>query len=611
MQKLVAGVLVGASLLFALPAVADVETEVSSLAPVVVTATRTERTVDQVTPSVAVITEEMITASGARRIEELLGNETGLEVVQNGSAGALATLSIRGSEAHQVLVLLDGVRLNSPQNGQFDLSNLPVSTKDIERIEIVRGPSSAIYGSNAMGGVIQIFTKKAEAEPRTQVSWSEGRFDSRQINFMTAQKVGDLGVRLSASREYSLGDRENSELDQFKMSGNFSYDLPGDFLVEAMISHLDKEAGLPGSTSYPSPEAHQTDSNTLSALTLRGAAGPTDLTLRGIYDRLDNTYEDPDGWDPDPSRHLTQTYGTEFMTVTSQGRHMLSLGGEFYRDFLDSTAIGRVDQGRWSLFAQEEFAVTDWLAFQLGGRYDAHSDFDDELSPRLGVLVSVTETGRLRASAGKAYSPPTLNDRFWPDQGYAVGNPDLVSETSIEYELGYSDKVASVASFDLAVFRRDTKNLIDWQADESFVYTPQNVSKARTWGGEAGFKLTPVQAAALGMNYTYLHPKDVEADEFLPGKRRHQLGAQLDLKPMRDTQVSISGRYAKYYDEPGRKATSHTVFDLQAKRSFYVDDATEVAVSFGVKNLFDRKYEMNAGYPMPRRQWYAGIDATF
>ena len=163
------GLLVGGSAFAA-------EAEVPSVMmdEVVVTATRMAEPLSKASASVAVVTAEEIAARGATRLDEVLQDVVGLHVVSSGSAGSLSSASIRGSEASQVLVLIDGVRLNSPQYGQFDLNQLPVALNEIERIEVLRGAASALYGSNALGGVINIITRSPEESPSTQVGWTEG-----------------------------------------------------------------------------------------------------------------------------------------------------------------------------------------------------------------------------------------------------------------------------------------------------------------------------------------------------------------------------------------------------------------------------------------------------
>ncbi|MDW7711456.1 MAG: TonB-dependent receptor [Deferrisomatales bacterium] len=612
MRRILGPALLGIALCSAGPAPAQNAT----LEPVVVTATRTPRQVSQVGPSVTVIPAEEILASGARRLQEVLRDAVGVTVVETGAPGSLATASIRGSEAQQVLVLLDGIRLNSSQLGQFDLANLPVPLEQIERIEVLRGPASALYGSNALAGVIHVITRRPEAEPRTTFSWSEARHDTRELSFSASRRVGSLGYRFGASRDHSQGYRDNSDLDRTTLDGLLAWYLPGGFVLEGHGYHLQKEIGVPGMEGFfETPDARQRDENTSASLSLRGPLGPVTFTGRGGYDRFDNRFRDPGAFFPTDDRHLAETVGGEVQIDTPIRGQGLTLGSELYRDFLDSSSAGNRDQARWAAFGQQELAVAPWASVLLGVRYDGHSDFRNEWSPRTSLLLSTWASGQVRASAGRAYRAPTFNDRFWPFDGFTRGNPDLDPERAWEYEVGVSQGLGHWGSASLTGFRRDAKDLIDWQpedaADPFSVWSPVNVRTSRTWGAEAFTALSLYEGLGLGANYTYLHAVDRDTGDFLLGKPRHQASAHVDVEPIWDLRFRLTGRYARYPSAPNRPDPVYTVFDARVSRPVIVADAVAVDVTVGVDNLFDRDYEVNPGFPMPPRTWRAGLTATF
>lgn len=585
--------------------------EITTSDTVVVTATRTPREVTQVTSSISVITAEQIAATGATRLEEVLRDNVGLQIVSNGPSGAIASPSIRGSESSQVLVLLDGVRLNSTQNGQFNLSNLPVALDDIERIEILRGPSAALYGSNALAGVIQIITQKPEDEPISRISWTEGRFDTRKLSASTAHKFDRLRFRFGAQHEESDGYRDNSDLDADSFNGLVGVDLGSGYDLELSANHLDKELGVPGSTAFPSPEARQWDKNTQTAVTLTGPAGPLSFNLKGIYDRKRSEYKDPGGWFPTHDTHLLKTHGTELQLANTEGPHSLMFGGDFYHDKIESTANGEQEQDRWSGFAQYELKPISWATLLLGLRYDDHSDFDSETSPRAAAMFALSDSTQLRLSAGKAFRAPTLNDRFWPDTGWTKGNPNLVPETAWEYEVAIDQQLQQLGDISLALFLRDAEDLIEWADDGTGAWTPSNVSDARIWGIELGTNLRLHEKLATGANYTYLHPKNETTDGYITGKARHQAHMFFDIGPFHDTRLRLDGRYRYYYPEANRDDESHFVFDATLTRPFIVGDSLELEFQLSAKNLFDEDYEENVGYPMPPRQIFAGFTAYF
>lgn len=585
--------------------------EITTTDTVVVTATRTPREVTEVASSISVITADQIAATGATHLEEVLRKSVGLQVSSKGPAGAVASPSIRGSESGQVLVLLDGVRLNSTQNGQFNLSNLPVSLADIERIEVLRGPSSALYGSNAMAGVIQIVTQQPEDEPLSRISWTEGRFETRKLSASTAQKYEYVRFRLGAQHEESDGYRENSDFEADSFNGLIGVDLGAGYDLKLTANYLDKDLGVPGSTAFPSPEARQWDKNSQTAMTLTGPTGPFDFVLKGIYDRKHSEYKDPGGWFPVHDTHLLKTRGTELQLATAKGPHSLMFGGDFYHDKIDSTANGDQEQDRWSGFGQYEIKPLSWATFLLGLRYDNHSDFDSETSPRAAAILVLSNSTQLRLSAAKAFRAPTLNDRFWPDTGWTKGNPDLIPETAWEYEIAIDHQLKQIGNISLAMFLRDAEDLIEWAPNDTGVWTPSNISDAEIWGVELSTNVRLHKLLSTGANYTYLHPKNETTDDFIVGKARHEAHLFLDIGPFQDTRLRLDGRYRYFYPEETRNDDSYFVFDATLTRPFIIGDNLELELQLSAKNLFDEEYEESVGYPMPPRQIFAGLTAYF
>lgn len=201
---------------------------------VAVTATKTEKELRDVTQSVTVVTAAEIRKSGATTAAEVLRTVTGVAITGHGTRGSLETLSIRGAGYSQVLVLLDGVRMNSPRDSGVDLSAIPVALDDIERIEIVRGPSSALYGSDALGGVVNIITKKPASEvSRIRGAAGSHGYDSLQLN--ASSRKGSGYYSMTGTRETSDGYRLNSDLEQWIVNGRAGYD--------AFERHVDRPDG--------------------------------------------------------------------------------------------------------------------------------------------------------------------------------------------------------------------------------------------------------------------------------------------------------------------------------------------------------------------------------
>jgi vitamin B12 transporter len=592
---------------------ADAEPSTVVMDEVVVTAARMEEPLSKASASVTVVTAEEIAERGVTRLDEVLQDVVGLHVVSRGPAGSLSSASIRGSEASQVLVLIDGVRLNSPQNGQFDLNQLPVALNEIERVEVLRGAASALYGSNALGGVINIITRSPADTPSTQVGWTEGERNTRIVSGSTSRQLGDFRYRLGAESQESDGYRKNSDYDQYTVNGLFGYSPAEDVDIELSAYHLDYKSSIPGSDSLPSPDAEQEDKRTVASLKVEAPVGPVKLTVRGIYEHHRNDYRNPGGRSPINETHKIDTYGSEIHAEKGYAGQTFLLGGDYYRDELDSTNIGDEDQEHGAVFGQYQADLMPTLTLLLGLRYDIHSDFDNELSPRAALHASLTDSTRLRLSASKAFRAPTLNDLYWPEDAYSKGNPDLDPETAWEYELALDQILGERGRVSLAVFLRDVDDLIQWQptgANWWDLWAPENVGEARIWGVEVDGQFSICSFATIGGNYTYLHPKDRDTDEYLLGKPRHETHGFVALKPFEKTTLRFDGRYLRYYPEATRKDKDYFVADLALTHAIMLGEVA-IDATVSVKNLFDKNYEANPGYPMPPRELFAGLTAYF
>jgi outer membrane receptor for ferrienterochelin and colicins len=311
-----------------------------SIDEVVVSATRTEESVEDVAQDVTVITKGEIATGSYRSIADTLKNVVGVTIKDTGDRGALSTASIRGSNAQQVLILLNGKRLNKPGDGIVDLNTLTIPLETVERVEILRGASSALYGSDAMGGVINIITK-VPADPFTTVSTSYGRFDTRNATAITSRKVGNFGYLISANGEESSGFRANADYQLWGLTSAFTFDVTKDFRIDINADYNRKRAGSPGLAAFPTPEARQTDENTEFGVTLR----IKDTTAKLYSHNARISYTDPSFFiDSTNKNHIL---GTDIQSSVLVGTsHLLTGGIELISEGIDTTDIGSVNRTR-------------------------------------------------------------------------------------------------------------------------------------------------------------------------------------------------------------------------------------------------------------------------
>jgi vitamin B12 transporter len=598
------------------------------LEEVVVTATKTEKELRDVTQSVSVITGDEIRKSGATSVAEAVQNVVGVTVNDNGPRGALQTISIRGASYAQVLVLLDGMRMNSPRDGGVDLSALPVALDDIERIEIVRGSSSALYGADAVGGVMNIITKK----PTQIVSKIGGAIGSHGYDDILLSTSGkDSGIRYSISgdRQTSDGYRLNSDLRQGIASGRIGYDLSAASSLDFTANYISKENGVPGMVEFPSPHARQLERDAVYGLSYRQKVGKElDLKISGYQDLNTLEYQDPDFFTN--SRHeTTSRNGEAQMTWLMNSWNLLTFGYESRRNDLDSTDAGIHAASNDAAYLQDEISIGDSLIFVIGDRYDKHSIYGDKASPRASARYLIKGTGTIfRASAGKSFRAPTFNDLYWPFRSSTFfgatyieqGNPALVPESAREYEGSIEQSLGKGNMLKVTGFRRKVDNLIYWTASQpdatTFIYMPQNIGKAdiKGWEAEVAFRFS--DAVVFGANYTYMNPVDEATGQKIyytipKSQTKGHVTVSLDA----NTYLYVEGRAVDNYVPPDQRDWHYSVVDAKIAEKIGIKSGMKGEVFFAMTNIFDRQYDsirsLSGSYPAPPREIRGGLTLSF
>lgn len=608
MKKFIGSILLILAFHFSLVTSLSAEEKTKKIEEIIVTATRIEETVEDIPASVTVITKDEIKNSPATNVTEILRNVVGLRITEYGKRGAVSLPRLRGSTAGQVLILLDGRRLNVPSSGQFNLNDLPVSLDDIERIEIIRGASSALYGADALGGVINIITRTPK-DPFIRLNASYGSFDTQSYSLTTSGNFKAMGYLFSASKERSDGFRPNSNYDLNALNGKIGLDISPKSSFDISLSYLDKDARVPGSVTFPSPNALQTDEDTLLGITYKGKyTEKLDATARIYWNHYRLRFKDSDIFTDDTHNNKNAT-GEVQVDYLYNPSNLFTGGIEIGREDLKSTAIGTRDRSRTGAFLQDEIRIGDSVTIIPGMRYDIFSPGEDELSPKISALYKLNDS-RFRGSIGKGFRVPTFNDLYWPDTGFTKGNPDLRPEKSIEYEIGWDQIFSEKVKTKMTAFRKDVKDLITWQPDPSSRWVPINIGKARIEGIELEGEIDIYKYFSIDLNYTYLNPEDERTGEKIPNLPRHQFNTLLRASYPFGSAVSLDGKYTKNYADKGG-SSSYFVMDGKIAHEVVILSKVKGEAFLGIKNILDKEYEVVKGYPMPSREVYGGLSITF
>src|SRR5262245_11332546 len=507
--------------------------EAKKLDPVVVTATKIEEPQERLGATVTVIQEDELKVYNYSNVGDALRQVPGLEVQRSGGLGKLTQLRIRGTGTQQVQVLVDGMRVNSPTAGGFDLSDLAID--QIERIEIIRGPQSTLYGADAIGGIVHIITKRGQGPFSAYASGEVGNYDTyrARAGFSGSYKIFDYAV--GGSWTSSGGRTENDGAEQGAFSANLGLTLPLNGHIGVALRYNSTYNELPVDFTIPTapffvgdPNASQwSDTTTVSVL---WDQKPLDwLQLRGRYGFYKNftTFKDPftagdtaaGNFDFADSKSKIYTERQEFeaiAAVTFPKWNTLTVGGEYKFEYGRNQSVGFAGPGvsstfaetleTWSAFAQDELRLFDRVILSGGVRYDDNNKFGDVTTYRAGAVVLVKETGtKGRATWGQGFRAPTINDLFFP----GFSNPDLRPENSTSWEVGvdqalWKNRIRLGATY----FNNSFDNLIQFVLVGG-VFRPVNVGEAESQGVELSATVDVLDQLSLTANYTYVNAQDL------------------------------------------------------------------------------------------------------
>jgi outer membrane cobalamin receptor len=396
--------------------------------------------------------------------------------------------------------------------------------------------------------------------------------------------------------------------------------------LEFTADYLEKEIGVPGLVDFPSPLARQWNRNRGSSLRYKTKfSKELDLAFKVYENREKLLYQNPDF--ATNSKHIITSNGAEAQTNwLANSWNMLTVGIDGRQDRIKSTNVGEHTASVWAAYLQDEVSVGDSLIIVIGGRNDNHSVFGDKFSPKVSARYLVSSTGTiLRASAGEAFRAPTLNELYWPFVSSTFagttfieeGNPSLKPEEAKEYELGVEQPMGKGNLIKAAVFERNVDNMISWlqttPTPTSFRYSPVNIGKAHITGYELEAKVMPLDRLTWAVNYTYMSAKDEITGSYIPNVPAAQLKSYINLTLPTETSIYVEGRNVRNYIQPALPNPSrhYTVVDAKIVQPVKLGQKMKCDVYVGVKNLFNRQYEVLAEYPMPPEELYGGVSLQF
>lgn len=531
----------------------------------VVTGTRTEQRASEATVGTEVITRREIEASGARNLAELLQAHPGVELVQSFRGSGIR---LQGLDPEYVLILIDGQRVGGRLGNSIDISRF--SLQDVERIELIKGPGSVLYGSDAMGGVVNLVTRPAQRPKELEGRAGYGTLSNIDTRAMAGFKAQGYDARLAGAYRHNGGWDLNP--DTPATSGSESSVI--DTSLNANWRPTD-EASLTLTTSYTRKDQFAIDESPGGAVfdrrfrdELVDVAGRANVRMTDAFSLQayghHSYFRDQLLQDQHQSRDLDQYQEakerlTELGVQLNQrfgGRHLATLATEGLFELSESPRIdgGRNSRTRVALMLQDDTRLLDSprVSVILGGRVDQDSRFGLNFSPRIAARADPAENVTLRASCGWGFRAPNFTELYLrfenPSIGYVVeGNPDLEPEKSRGYAFSADVRVSDRITLSGSVFRTDLTNLISvvtiraTSPDAPTRFTYGNVTSAWTQGGELATRLRVGRGVYLDLGYALTDARNRETKELLEGRSVHRGTMQL-LGRYRPTGIDWSVR---------------------------------------------------------------------
>lgn len=590
---------------------------------------------------------------------DMISQSAGVDVKSLGGLGQFSTVSIRGSSAEQVSVYLDGVKLNTSAGGAFDFSTIPIDI--IDRIEIIRGGGTAQFGSDAIGGVINIVTKKAVGKRSVEAFGGGGSFTTMKLggsyrenfekNNLTLslshlQSKGDFkfktnGIRLNGAPSAIGGGRTytrihnsfTSESFLLNWGHRFSDNLTLDFLNDFFFTYRDVP-GMEEETTllYPqnpldAKEKIFRNVNSISLNVPKFFIEPVNFSL-GITNNLDvDRFTDatPAIGGPINVKTSTNSFGAFSKWDLSFDHKFMAQFITFrydYRlDYLkDSSPIpntqltGKKQRNLNTIFIQDELSFwKDRIIFSPGYRFETASDFSNESAFKVGLKISPIKWIDLKGNFQRAFRFPGFNELYFPDQGYIRGNPALRPEKSWNLDAGIEFN-SPYASISTAYFKNWVLNSIIFVPISATTIAPVNTYKVDEDGIEIDAVITPVKYVNLHTSYTYLDAHYASNKNQLAGRPKHEVNNRLELSCDFSKKIggSVFGTFNYKSAIPVRPdnsvfLASRSRLDLGLNLRF----AKFYYITFEAKDVTDVQIYDVRGFPLPRRSFFATLGAKW
>jgi vitamin B12 transporter len=606
----------GSFCLFAAMPAAWAQAEATPSSAVQVVGTRAPAALGSVVADVVVLDRDQVRATTADSVEDLIRRVGGIQLSRNGGPGQNASVFIRGSGASSTLVLIDGVRVGSATLGQTDLAAMSLGL--VERVEIMRGPGSSLYGADAVGGVINIVTRRGEGAPWLQANALVGGYRSAEGYAAVSGAMGEVDYAFSLSGETSRGvsavvpgdafglynpDDDGFDRGGLNLAGGWTF-APGQrvglsYLATKLNAQFDSaEYPPPNFAPDPSPDFRNRLTTQLAALDWRGAfSAQWTAVLRGSWqsDALDSGANVVSRYD------TTRRQATAQATWTPQPDQQFVGAVDWLHESIASSDYGAPDRDNTGLVLGYTGRFEP-LRLQADLRWDHNSVYGDNTTGKLGAAVDITAGWSVRALVGNAFRAPTFNDLYYP--GYGVPTVQPETSRSLEAGVGYREKATTVNA---TWYRNDVSDLIGYQGDPAQCPPGYpfgcagNTAQARLQGVTVQ-GLQQIGAFGFTLALDWLKATDQATGQRLPRRASNQQSLAVDWNEgpwqLGGTVLAVGSR-----PEAGATLPAYWLLNLNARWRFERDWQIEARLD----NATDEVYQPVKDYQGVGRQVWLGL----
>jgi vitamin B12 transporter len=584
--------------------------ETRQLDKIVVTPSRIS-TSEDTGRSVTVLDADTMQASSYEAIQDIIGNLGGVDIRRRGPEGVQSDVNIRGATFEQNTVMIDGIRMNDPQTGHHTM-DLPLTAFDTERVEILKGPASSLYGANSFGGVINIITKPPE-DRKFIINAIGGQRDYFSGGVSASCPLEAVKNRFSMDWNRASPYIPNTEFNIINLSESALLDT--DFGVyDFFFGYSLKDFGADSFYSNLFPrEAESTDTRFFK---IGGKIENGNLRiepkffLRRHYDKF---ALDKDRAGFQTNYNTDYTYGSDIQFIVENPFMDTAYGFELSEDSIFSTNMQKHRRGKAGIYAEISPHLYDKLYVNAGIRQDTYSDFGIEYSPSVNLRYMLSRFLSIRSSAGRSYRIPTFTDLYYIDAAN-IGNANLMPESSWTYEAGLDYK-SGLINCSAGYFRRNSENAIDWtRASAADPWTVSNIGSVKTNGVEASIEMMPQKLdkrfpmKKVFINYTALDLFDKHdyLSKYVLDYLKQQIsgGIEYDL-------FGFTNSWVLNYKKRVGDTSSSVVVDMKIVKGIIRKKGLAFDAFLEVTNLFDTSYSEQSGIPMPGRWLKSGVRIEF